>query len=1335
MRSGAPVTSSPRVISAEIISRRTLPEFTEATITESISDIDFYTAVPHNGGILRLCVKANVVYYSYGTLGSTSFTWNVLEATTSSSTNVAVYNNRVFWINGTNIKYCDFSGGSPGSISSYAAGGAQSYSMLAAVSLTKVYRLYNAASSSIWQLWEINIGSGVTDLGERFYATGGPNQAAGIAFDDGNYVYFQSGYVTKYYVVAGVVSNEQYAIPLDVVDDTSLFRIGGVTSINGELFVSGILKRTSGLAMHIYMKATSWKDWPVHHSMSREMFVTSYDDGDLPGTLLYSGNNVYYSTFGKMCTAPATTFFGYDNPSYKQTFGSVNAIQFQLQSNSSIRAGMDIGQSITIETGDQAEIHAIVNSNDVKLFTIGVDSVTEDNTIYGDLSAVTGRGYGIKKLSQWASDSDLDYWSQTKQSVNPATLTELARADGQWRTDGTTGAIFLEEVNEEGILYSVMKGSPYGIVSTRWQIPTETEMEFEIGTWINFKRETKVETATRTGDDALESNRYTNGIAVIYDTTADTVEAFLVEDSSWTSLGSTSATLTKDAWFWLQVEYVNGVLKVRRRNEVAVTWTTDLSISTIYGDFDYGKPGIYVKNVTATWETYGFSSTELIIPVANHNGASYSDEVIIVDSEQIRIQVAGPNYTSETEKTVVERNTFPNAPHSNTYFNNGTLAIVPTPGTIDEQPICTSSATNRYLGVSFTLYTASQITSGYVKIKKVGSPPPLYVWVATDQIDDTSGVTLGAVAGYTSIPASSVGTGWTDVWFYFDTPYSYSLPFTVSPDNYWFIFTTSAPGVTPPVNASNYYVVAVNEEDRTYNGIMRLNGTGGWAKRSPDAVGMITVIGNGHASGIGYPIHVNGVGVSHPRNYYNDMALVVTEGPGKGRVFKITDYDYIAPDIWTPSQNYIYPDKWENHIGETGHGSWTASSSSRYFVSTDPRGAVVDGSKVIVKPALHVLERAYGSTLANSHYPEDASTKTISVYRDLSALCSRFDWGSYEVDMSFHDMAYELCHKAGAEMSSEMHATGSYAASSTPNGERNRKNAILKIRKAVNSGTIGFVYRATNSPVVGRAVQINTSSVSMGSYSSGTFTAAETISRTCNLTDVFTISVHESYVSVWEAGRLIAYFVDTAASSTNFYSYFYSNTDGGNTLYVEWPEVDLRIDNFILDSGARGAQMLERLVGEKHIFYNDDTDGGIYFFRNRVYVNQGSAIDTLAMANDVSDESGRATRIRVEGGGVAETYDPVLMKEHGNLYALINLQEVDTDADALEEATFLVNEINKQANRRTLVGPFDLRLEANDKIDVDLGGVAAYAIDTISGNLLITEKQALFDMTIEVHDA
>jgi hypothetical protein len=181
----------------------------------------------------------------------------------------------------------------------------------------------------------------------------------------------------------------------------------------------------------------------------------------------------------------------------------------------------------------------------------------------------------------------------------------------------------------------------------------------------------------------------------------------------------------------------------------------------------------------------------------------------------------------------------------------------------------------------------------------------------------------------------------------------------------------------------------------------------------------------------------------------------------------------------------------------------------------------------------------------------------------------------------------------------------------------------------------------------------------------------------------------------------------------------------------------MRVDNYVLDLGSRGAQLLTGLIGPKTIAYRDTSDGGIYMERIKV---SGEPEYTLS---DLTVEASRATmdgalvnRVRAEGAEIAEVIDWNSFREDGNLFTLVNATEANDEWETASEGRFILGDSRSQVETHVLVGACDPRVEPNDIVRgrvVD--GYHDVIIDTANFSMQITESGADFDMHIEGRDA
>jgi hypothetical protein len=150
---------------------------------------------------------------------------------------------------------------------------------------------------------------------------------------------------------------------------------------------------------------------------------------------------------------------------------------------------------------------------------------------------------------------------------------------------------------------------------------------------------------------------------------------------------------------------------------------------------------------------------------------------------------------------------------------------------------------------------------------------------------------------------------------------------------------------------------------------------------------------------------------------------------------------------------------------------------------------------------------------------------------------------------------------------------------------------------------------------------------------------------------------------------------------------------------VKISELSYRVDNFLLDIGTTGLQLLDRLINGKIYYYLDDGVGGIKMFRSRTDVNTELTPYTLAIAAERTDTDASVfSRIRVEGAEAKETLDLVLMREYGNIYRTVNIDEIYNMDDAEYFSKALVDEAKDKTEIVSLIGSADPRIEPHDVI-------------------------------------
>ena len=171
-----------------------------------------------------------------------------------------------------------------------------------------------------------------------------------------------------------------------------------------------------------------------------------------------------------------------------------------------------------------------------------------------------------------------------------------------------------------------------------------------------------------------------------------------------------------------------------------------------------------------------------------------------------------------------------------------------------------------------------------------------------------------------------------------------------------------------------------------------------------------------------------------------------------------------------------------------------------------------------------------------------------------------------------------------------------------------------------------------------------------------------------------------------------------------------------------------------MNMGARGGQLLTRLIGDRRIHFTD-TVGFLRLFRDRVTINAGVPYDMAMDEDSRNSETDLFTRIRVEGAEVAEQYSEAQMVEHGNIFRLYNASEFIEYDDHYREALELLDDAVSYAAPISLQGLIDPRAEAGDIIVVDIGGEKSLIIDQVTLSLNLSETDMAFMMTIEARNA
>ena len=642
---------------------------------------------------------------------------------------------------------------------------------------------------------------------------------------------------------------------------------------------------------------------------------------------------------------------------------------------------------------------------------------------------------------------------------------------------------------------------------------------------------------------------------------------------------------------------------------------------------------------------------------------------------------------------------------------------------------------------------------------------PLYCYICNDPFDDTGPPWATTYiwpdpdkADYMVATIAEEDVPWSgSAWLEFDFTGVTEEHRWMDPDygkGIWMCVTTMAPGQYPPdaAGAPIYYRYIYHEKMdwSQYVSFMYYNtNEAAWKRHDPDANAPYELVGITKA-GRGYAIYAVGADVPTPRTQYEGMALVVTHADGTRTVFKITDYDYQAPDEWVPNQSYSLPDTWQAHVGDVAHGDWVTPDKRRIFVTEDPQGIVQIDDTMEIMDALLVVGRGINGTEASSH-----GETTVSLYYEDSVAVDDFEFFSSDIDLRIIDMIKAIAIKAGVfDVTHKIDLEGpqTFTSSARYQLAEKHRNAILKMTIPTMAATdeVGVLFRANvaTAPTTGYSVMLTGGSIpclNFRSLSGSSWTLEESYPVPFSPGGEMTLScqehVHASEEDVvqtsyacWIGDRYVHAFT-TDGYMTGDYAGPYVITSGSLAVDFELSALDKRIDNYILDMGSRGSQLVSNMIGPKHIIIRDTAEGGIYGDRMR----HGEDADYTLPYNQISiartqSDTDLKTLIRSEGITVVEQLDDELIAEEGLLFDMVNAFEANDEWETANEANYVLQDSQMSLETYSVRAPADMRIQPNDVIELPLvDGTMRMVVGSVSYQLQLDDGDAAFDMSLECY--
>jgi hypothetical protein len=479
-------------------------------------------------------------------------------------------------------------------------------------------------------------------------------------------------------------------------------------------------------------------------------------------------------------------------------------------------------------------------------------------------------------------------------------------------------------------------------------------------------------------------------------------------------------------------------------------------------------------------------------------------------------------------------------------------------------------------------------------------------------------------------------------------------------------------------------------------------------------VGPLNVLYNAQAlnqlSGqTGYEIMLQTEGPNYSTDYYNNCAAIVVDGPGKGAAFTVVGYDPSVGDAWIPSGTYTSPDKWQDHIGETGRGSWQSANARRIYVSENTAGVIGDGSVIKIVPALVVSQRGAQDTSAAAHDDGQAG-----VFVDAAIYCDLFGTYSQECDLSLEDSLCQIATMAGGEVDCQFdldgdRTFGAWDVLAPATAEHTNFISDVGLPVLNDGDEIGVAFRSTTAYAATGVEPTGTSGYQLALQRSGSnyylelsslsaHTAIQKVQLWLVPDGTMRISVQDDTFSVWINDVFVHSFHDSAYDS-GAYVGFYSNA--AKTFSVHLSTLDDLVADITLGVQGNGMSAIGQIIQNRRVKFRSNADGHLFFYRR--YDNVGTLPDIVASSSRIESDSVYA-RVRAEGLYIVETADFDLVRTHGNMLKTINVPFEDTINGLLKEADRDIAEQQQNADVTALETVLHPSLQPGDRATILVDG-------------------------------
>lgn len=1212
------------------------------------------------------------------------------------------------------------------------------------------------------------IENGVVDLWKGFLPKHAARPAlAAVQTDDSKlhiYVDDWSGkkplQIRRY--AAGIWSAAQEILPMDALDDESAFSVGCATQLtNGRVILTGSLKRKNGPGYAVYMLG------PEKFTFGRDLVVQS----DYTKPLMVTLDHERAWAFGIddfFCSPLVPGVFSEAAPVKP---ADITRFTLDMPVNGPDRLSLDVPTGELerlpedLVPGAMLDLEVSANDQPVTLGRFGVDVLRQVTQQDGQSLSVDCSSYAMKKLMDWTSDTYFDYLGQGESHGDPGDLTRLVRFSGGSYNTPAEGGLVLDSLNEDGMLYTTVPASHGGFIRCKFENVQAADAMLGVG--LNYGEETLAEAAARLGKKieevkAGERGRWAVLAVYVPDAPGAPAEKARILLLDYNTLRKGNAESPDIVMPYRQIDYIDvdragdsmslamqyqdGFARVYFANGSSNTLKNVLS-ATIIPSWElhptehenYGRGILFMRNNTGMHMSYPVMSDSDVIPLYNavQKAETYgqpmydatekfpaSNGTVQIDSE--RIQYTGlAGYG--TMGTWAECEWVP----GKVVAKSGDISSSLPSGTPTN---FAQNRNNNYVLQSLTLTNGTVLNAVRVWVRKINFPED-GVTVSINQGSLSNAVSLvnNAKAYASSVNSNELSSegGW--VTFYLDR----DVEINNASGQYWIMVRRSKNWTHPD---SKSYFQFMKTTDSSYSGggaylfseeTDQLVAQGGdiafVAYARVDQINkeyMFPVIWR---SGLGLPEYAASVYWSggNPTSYqdlWNGCAVTITSGAGKNNGYRIVRSFRL-----------------------------TDSLNDLFVFCLDRNPGKIFGADTLCKavPAFYGLKRGQTSTFAAAH----GNQSKVHIPRSDFAKAVYFEYYTADEDLTLAEVAEAIARKAGVlNVDLSNRHPGSITGQTSPYIylPAISKNLIVSLDIPELGGgsdavSVTFIDELDRDQM---SVQLHV--MTAGSAVHGYLTIRYTdwvyneywgdwegiLQNILSLPfdekvkGSFRVSLYDGHISAWCGGRLLGA-ANMGVGLKDWTAYrVTASWDVTSEVKVMVPQAGTRVDNFVMDMGKTGAQLLSNLIGEKRVYYRDDGTGRLVIYTDREMVP--GVYNRAIKIMDEKTDIGLATRVLLEGGEVVEVSDAGNLAKYGNFFKTFNFHEINNLEDAKYFADLVMEDMSLNRERIELEGVADPRIEPTDILTIQLPGPVdrQIVVDAVSHTMFVDESEAVYDMRL-----